>query len=173
MGRELILFMKSLWYGSFLLILYDCLRILRRVFRHSSGMVAFEDLVFWIGSGFFLFSRIYQENSGALRAYLFVGAAVGVLAWHYSLSSYFVIFLSKWLRKIKEIIEIPMRKVLILVKRLKFWAVGVRISLYTRMKAIRVKGEPEADQDRGAKHGEKKRRQKREKRQGKKAVYPK
>ncbi|MBS6195426.1 MAG: spore cortex biosynthesis protein YabQ [Clostridiales bacterium] len=125
MGKELVLFMKSLWYGSVLLIAYDCLRILRTVFRHSGRMVAVQDLLFWIGSGLFLFSRFFRENSGILRTYLFVGTAVGMASWYFSLSAFFVGFTSGWMIKIK-------RKILIWVKRLKFWITRCRISLDKR-----------------------------------------
>lgn len=163
MGRELVLFMKSLWYGSFLLMVYDCLRILRRVFAHSSGAVAVEDLVFWLGSSVFLFTSFFRENSGILRAYLFVGVAVGIAAWHFSLSRYFVKYVSVILIKIKGIIEIPVQKVLILAKRLKFWTVRCRISLYTRSKTVCSIRRQKAERDRGAEHGKKEDRRKKKK----------
>lgn len=152
MGKELLLFMKSLWYGSVLMITYDCLRILRRIFRHSVGVVAFEDLVFWIGSALFLFSRFFCENSGVLRTYMFVGTAVGILAWHFSLSSFFVRFTSGWMGKIK-------RKILIWVKWLKFWIMRCRISLDKRRCRRKQREKP----DKGEKHGKEEQRQKKEK----------
>lgn len=147
MGKELILFMKSLWYGAALLMVYDCLRILRRVFSHSNGLVAFEDLLFWTGSSLFLFSRFFRENAGALRAYLFAGVAAGMLAWHFSLSSFLVDFISGRMRKVR-------RKILIWVKRLKFWILRCRITLDKRP-------------DKGEKHGkeEKSRKKKKSKRE--------
>ena len=150
MGRELVLFMNSLWYGAVLMMLYDGLRILRRVFSHSALLVGVEDLIFWIGSSFFLFTVFFRENSGILRIYLFVGAGVGVLAWHFSLSRFFVEVLVKILRKIKEIFGIPVRKAVILVKRLKFWISRCRISLYAKY-----------CKDRGAEYGQKKKIRKR------------
>lgn len=152
MGKELILFMKSLWYGALLLMVYDCLRILRRVFRHSNGVVAFEDLLFWIGSGLFLFSRFFRENSGILRTYMFVGAAAGILAWYFSLSRFFVGFTSGWMMKGK-------RKILIWAKRLKFWIARCRIFLEKRRCRRKQRERP----DRGERYGKKERHQKKEK----------
>lgn len=145
MGKELILFVKSLWYGAVLLFTYDCLRILRRVFQHSAGVVAFEDLLFWSGSSLFLFSRFFRENSGVLRTYMFVGVASGVLAWYFSLSSFFITFTSGWIKKGKE-------KILILAKRLKFWIARCRISLDMRRCSRRQRENP----DRGAEYEKKK-----------------
>lgn len=144
MGRELVLFMNSLWYGAVLMMLYDGLRILRRVFSHSALLVGVEDLIFWIGSSFFLFTVFFQENSGILRIYLFVGVGVGALAWHFSLSRFFVEVLVKILRKIKEILGIPIRKAVILAKRLKFYISRCRISVYEKH-----------HRNRGAKYGQK------------------
>jgi spore cortex biosynthesis protein YabQ len=129
MGKELLLFAKSLWYGSLLAIIYDGLRIWRRVIEHGNKGIAFEDLLFWIGSSLFLFSRFYRENEGVLRAYLFAGTAAGVLAWHYSLSTMFVEWLSGLLNKVKKILLIPAGKILILGKRLKLWARRVKIGI--------------------------------------------
>lgn len=163
MGKELVLFMKSVWYGSFLLMVYDCLRILRRVIPHSSGMIAVEDLIFWVGSSLFLFSSFFRENSGILRGYLFAGVVSGVAAWHFSLSRYFVIYISAVLIKIKQILKIPVQKVLILVKRLKFWLGRCRISLYTRRKAVCDTWKQRVKTDRGAEHGKKENRRKKKK----------
>lgn len=162
MGKELILFMKSLWYGFLLFFTYDCLRILRRVFRHSVGMVAFEDLLFWSGSSLFLFSRFFRENSGVLRSYMFAGVAAGILAWYFSLSPFFVAFTSGWMRKFKE-------KILILVKRLKFWMVRCRISLDMRRRSRKRR---KKNPDRGEKNGKKKELQKKKKQKSKSAEYP-
>lgn len=97
MGNELTLFMKSLWCGAFLLMVYDGLRIFRRVVPHSPAAVGVEDFFFWVGSGLYLFSRVFQENEGALRGYFLLGAAAGMAAWHWSLSEYSVKYLSKLL----------------------------------------------------------------------------
>ncbi|NCB92117.1 MAG: spore cortex biosynthesis protein YabQ [Clostridia bacterium] len=170
MGKELLLFTKSLWYGSFLMIIYDGLRILRRVLPHTSVIVAIEDLLFWMISSLFLFSRFFWENEGALRAYLFVGTVLGMLAWHYSLSRIYVDVCSGIMNKIKKILLIPARKVLILVKRLKLWARSVKISLYIRRMAVWNKWM--AKRDRGAGHGKKEGCQKRKKYKSKTPEHP-
>ena len=147
MGKELLLFVKSVWYGSFLLMIYDCLRILRRVFKHSDIIVAVEDLIFWTGSALFLF----------------VGTIVGAAAWYFSLSRYFVKYVSMLLIKLKRIFMIPVQKTLILVKRLKFWEVRCKLSLNTRRKAVCRKWKQKAERNRGADYEKKENRRKTEK----------
>ena len=163
MGKELLLFVKSVWYGSFLLMIYDCLRILRRVFKHSDIIVAVEDLIFWTGSAMFLFVGYFRDNSGILRGYLFVGTIVGAAAWYFSLSRYFVKYVSMLLIKLKRIFMIPVQKTLILVKRLKFWEVRCKLSLNTRRKAVCRKWKQKAERNRGADYEKKENRRKTEK----------
>ena len=160
MGRELILFVNSVWYGSFLFFLYDCLRILRRTVPHTEAVIAVEDLLYWMGAAFFLFSVFFRENSGILRGYLFVGAGVGALAWKCSLSTVWVDGLSRMLIKIHVILKIPTGKLLILAKRLKFWVVRCNISLYRKGKSAQKKCSRRTEPDRGAENEEKTNRSK-------------
>ena len=106
LGEELILFAKAIWYGSFLIIVYDGLRIWRNCVRHKNWLISLEDFVYWIWAGVYVFSRFFQENSGQLRGYFFVGLVVGALAWHWALSKYFVDLMSKVLCKVKILFEI-------------------------------------------------------------------
>lgn len=129
MNRELLLFAKAIWYGAVLLWGYDIFRVLRRVIRHHPALVIIEDLLYWISSGLFLFSRIYQENSGILRGYFFVGVVLGGFAYHFSLSKPFVRILSFCLNKIKKIVQKVLKAVLFLIKRLKFGVLRCKISL--------------------------------------------
>ena len=167
MGKELLLFMKSVWYGSFLLIVYDGLRILRRVFRHSNFAVSAEDLVFWTGSALFLFAKYFQDNSGILRGYLFAGVITGILAWHFSLSPYFIKYISVLLIKMRGFIMIPVKKILFFTKRLKSLAVRCKLSLSTHRKAVCRKKKQKAEMSRGADYEKKENRRKTEKHKSK------
>lgn len=115
---------------------YDCLRILRSVWKHKRGMIDLEDILFGMGSGIFLFVHYFRDNNGILRAYLLAAVILGILAWKCSLSPYFVGGSSFLLEKCRKILGIPVRKVRIFVKWLKFWMTGVRIRLNTRMKRL-------------------------------------
>lgn len=94
MGSELLLFAKSFWYGMIMMVGYDFFRISRRVIRHRPAWIIVEDLCYWIGSGFFLFSWIYRENSGILRGYFFVGLVLGMVIWHNTIGDFLVRFIA-------------------------------------------------------------------------------
>ncbi len=119
MGRELLLFTKSIWYGALLVITYDILTICRNVIRHSTAFIAFEDLIYWIFCALFLFSRFFKENSGILRGYLAAGILVGSLACYFSISPYFVRFFTFLSKKVLRVLEIPLKIVRKMMKRLK------------------------------------------------------
>ena len=119
MTRELLLFAKSVWYGASLLLLYDVLRIFRRVFRHGPIWTAAEDLLYWVFCAVYLFSKFYQENSGILRAYLFAGILLGVFACSASISTPFVRCGAWLLNQCKKILGFPLKGVKKLIKRLK------------------------------------------------------
>ena len=88
--KELQFFGLAVLRGILIVILYDLLRILRRVFSHGVWAVAIEDLCYWLAAAFLVFQLIYQENDGALRGYALFAVGVGVAAYHWSVSNWLV-----------------------------------------------------------------------------------
>ena len=127
MGRELVLLARSFWCGALLLFFYDGIRIFRRLVPHRSFLTAMEDLLFGTGSGIWLCVQVFQASQGVLRGYFLAGVILGGAAWHFSLSRIFV-------EKLTAILQVPIKKILILLKWLKFYARRGRISLYRRMR---------------------------------------
>ena len=82
--RELILFACSIWQGAVLGFWYDLIKTARKLIRHSHAAVSAEDLCYWIAAALYLFVRIYGENSGILRGYLFGGILGGAALYHAS-----------------------------------------------------------------------------------------
>ena len=82
--RELILLACSIWQGAVLGFWYDLLKTARKLIRHSHAAVSAEDLCYWIAAALYLFVRIYGENSGILRGYLFGGILGGAALYHAS-----------------------------------------------------------------------------------------
>ena len=155
LGEELILFAKAIWYGSFLIIVYDGLRIWRNCVRHKNWLISLEDFVYWIWAGVYVFSRFFQENSGQLRGYFFLGLVVGALAWHWSLSKYFVDLMSKVLCKVKILFEIWFN----CLKWLKNRLLRCRLIIFAKKKIQMYIGKCK---DRGAKNEKTKQRKQKE-----------
>lgn len=114
--EELLLFLHALLAGVGLLMLYDVLRIFRRVVPHRGISVAIEDILYWIFNALCIFYMMYRENSGAVRGYMIAGIAIGMLGYNLTLSPYLVKGASKLLnaviggiRKLLSLILKPFR----------------------------------------------------------------
>lgn len=119
MSRELLLFIKSFWYGAVLVLFYDLFCMSRKVIRHSLFWITIEDLLYWIFCAFFLFVQFFRDNHAILRSYLGAGVALGSIACYFGISPFFVksgIFL---LKQIIKIIKLPVNIVKKPIKWLK------------------------------------------------------
>src|SRR5690606_2733425 len=64
------------------------------------------DLAYWIVSAVLVFRMLYVSNSGEVRAYVFIGLAIGALLYYWLLSEY-TTALTRWLIKaVKWFIEL-------------------------------------------------------------------
>lgn len=88
--RELQFFGLAVLRGVFILILYDLLRIFRRVVPHGVLAVAVEDVLYWAGTALLVFQLLYQENDGAVRGYALFAIAAGMLFYHQTISNWMV-----------------------------------------------------------------------------------
>ncbi len=122
--RELILVACSIWQGAVLGFWYDLIKTARRLVHHSSAAVSAEDLLYWIAAALYLFVKIYGENSGILRGYLFGGVLCGAALYHWSIGRFFSELLAKGIRKMGQILLFPGKQFVKSVKkrrkRLKF-----------------------------------------------------
>lgn len=113
---ELYLLCKAIVSGVKLGVLYDFIRICRRLFRRNAVFVGIEDIVFWSASGVYVFYIMYQFNGGSMRLNAIVFIALGMLLYEVSLSRMIVKYFSLFLLKIKNIILRLLKNV---IKRIK------------------------------------------------------
>lgn len=95
MGEDNFLFFNSFLVHSFFLgiqvtIVYDIIRIFRRVFRHGGFLIGAEDLLFWIYTGTEIFVVLNRESDGVLRWYAVAGALAGMLLYRRLFSRFLV-----------------------------------------------------------------------------------
>lgn len=85
--RELQFFGLAVLRGVLILVIYDLLRIIRRIVPHGVWAVALEDVAYWITTALLVFQLLYRENDGAVRGYALLAVAVGMMLYHQTLSN--------------------------------------------------------------------------------------
>lgn len=114
--RDNYFLLYSLLLGISVTVLYDLLRIFRRVVGHSDWLVSLEDFLYWIVVAICVFYMMHKENNGTLRWFAILGAAVGMLLYKKLISRFFVeyvakalCFLLKMLGKFLHVLFTPLR----------------------------------------------------------------
>ena len=67
--HQVQLFGQAVLFGCCMLLVYDLIRIFRRVAAHGVVWIAVEDMFFWVISAFVLFQFLYQEDDGKVRGF--------------------------------------------------------------------------------------------------------
>ena len=69
----------SLLVGCWLMLVYDLLRVLRLMIKHSSFVMGIEDFFYWIYAAVMTFLLLFYENSGIVRAYIIACVFFGMI----------------------------------------------------------------------------------------------
>ena len=113
--------LHSLIMGIFINIVYDVLRIIRRVIPHSALMVSVEDFGFWVYCGAEVFLLMYRESNGTLRWFAVFGALIGMIIYKKTISPLYVrgfsFLLNKIIALLKKILSIIGKPFRLLEKR--------------------------------------------------------
>ena len=104
--------------GICITIVYDFLRIFRRIRRHGTVWIAIEDLFFWIAAAIFLFYVLYKTNNGVIRWFSIAGAAAGMLIYKSVIGEHLVEIMSTIIKRILDVVARAARVVFRPVKRL-------------------------------------------------------
>lgn len=88
--------LTSMMWGMVLALVYDFIRIFRRIALHKGIMLIFaEDIVFWMCSGFVIFHVTFLINDGIVRSFSLAGFALGAFIYRYATKGWFVENVSK------------------------------------------------------------------------------
>ena len=80
--KEVFIFLQAILAGNFVYLCYAAIRVVRRVVKHSLFWLSVEDIFFWIGTGIYLFIKIYQTSNGNIRWYFVLGVVLGGVVTH-------------------------------------------------------------------------------------------
>lgn len=109
----------SLLLGVIILVIYDVLRIFRRVFPHSNVWIGIEDFFYWIAVSFFIFSILFRVNNGSVRWFSVIGIFLGMVLYNITLSPFLVKYISFVLKKVRSYVEKVLRFLFRPLKKMK------------------------------------------------------
>lgn len=85
-GHEAAVLGISVLVGAVLFLLYDVLRIFRRIVPHGNIWIGVEDFLYWLICTAAVFVMLYRENEGMVRGFALGGLVVGMLLYYALLS---------------------------------------------------------------------------------------
>lgn len=89
-GNEAIFFGVSILCGVGLVFVYDFFRIFRRIVVHGTIWIGIEDISYWFFCTVVVFLLLYQMNDGMIRAFAFLGIALGGILYTILFSRFIV-----------------------------------------------------------------------------------
>lgn len=107
--REALLLVFFFASGGLLIFVYDVLRIIRRLIPHKIGVVAFEDILYWIGCALFIFILLCRENEGMLRGFIMGAVLVGMLLYNHFLSPHMIGGVVRFFRFLHRVLRKPVQ----------------------------------------------------------------
>lgn len=116
--NEMMLFGSAVLLGAALMLLYDVIRICRRILPRGIILVSIEDVIYWIVFGIAVFILLYRENDGAVRGFIVGGIAVGLFLYYQLIGRWLMKWMGVLIRSLKKRLKKAMEKVKIkLIKR--------------------------------------------------------
>jgi spore cortex biosynthesis protein YabQ len=85
-SNQSLVFLSSVLFGGLLGFWYDIFRIIRKSMKTGRVAAIVEDSLFWAVATAATFFFIFITNSGEIRFFIFIGAAIGAYLYFLTLS---------------------------------------------------------------------------------------
>ena len=112
-NSQALLFITSVEIGILMGILYDLIRISRKIVKHPNFLVQIEDMLYWIVCGLIGFYMLYITNYAAIRPFIFIGMILGAIFYFTTFSIVFMKIATIVINYIKELLKKVFRLLLI------------------------------------------------------------
>lgn len=122
-NTQTVLFLNCILIGVIMGMLYDLIRIFRKIIPHPNWSVQVEDTIYWICCALIGFAILYMHNYGQIRFFVFIGIILGAILYFCTFSIVFMKF-ATWLievikhilRTLIHIISIPIKWIINVIK---------------------------------------------------------
>ena len=115
--NEMMLFGSAVLLGAALMLLYDVIRICRRILPRGIILVSIEDVIYWIVFGVAVFILLYRENDGAVRGFIVGGIAAGLFLYYQLLGRWLMKWMGILIRSLKKRLKKAMENVKIKLRK--------------------------------------------------------
>lgn len=113
-GTQTMLFLKCIEIGILMGMIYDLIRIFRKIIPHPNFLVQIEDSLYWIICALIGFGMLYMHNYGEIRFFVFIGIILGAVFYFATFSiifmkiaTYIIDLVKKFIHFLIHIISIP------------------------------------------------------------------
>lgn len=80
--------------GVFLSLVYDAVRIIRRIIPHNIFWMSLEDIIFWMFAAIVTFVVCFIEDAGNIRWFAICGEVLGAVLYNATVGPFLVKYIS-------------------------------------------------------------------------------
>ncbi|MGL4362859.1 MAG: spore cortex biosynthesis protein YabQ [Cellulosilyticaceae bacterium] len=113
---QTLLFIKAIEIGIIMGMIYDIIRIIRKIVIHPNWLVQAEDALYWISCIGIGFTALYIHNFAEIRVFVFIGMILGAILYFATVSIIFmkvatwiINLMRKIISELIRILSIPLR----------------------------------------------------------------
>ena len=104
-SSQSMLFLASVEIGVLMGVLFDLIRIFRKILKHPNFLVQIEDMLYWIICALLGFYRLYICNYAAIRPYICIGIILGAVFYFLTFSIIFMKIATAIINYVKSLVS--------------------------------------------------------------------
>ena len=124
-SSQSMLFLASVEIGVLMGVLFDLIRIFRKIVKHPNFLVQIEDMLYWIVCALLGFYRLYICNYAEIRPYICIGIILGAVFYFLTFSVIFMKIATAVINYVKALVNKLIRLIIVpikaFIKLLKRW----------------------------------------------------
>lgn len=118
-NTQTLLFIRCIEIGILMGMIYDLIRIFRKIINHYNWIVQVEDGLYWIGCSFIGFGILYMHNYADIRLFGIIGIILGGIFYlctfsilFMKIATWIIDIIKKILGYVIHILSIPIKWIL-------------------------------------------------------------